>query len=435
MNKDKLRYIAYLRKSTDEKDRQILSLLSQKKAIQEQFSHLNIVEWVSEKGSAFEPDKRSEFDRIIKQLDAGELHGIVGWHPDRLSRNEIEAAAITYRFRKGTIKDLKFCSYHLEHTIGETPDPDTIKHLQDALSMAQHKSAQQSKDVKRGLDDKREMGWRPSFVPLGYLNDPHSLKGEKKVFVDKERWKLVRKCWDMLLSGSHTVPAILEAANDEMGLRTREGSKRKSRKLSKSVLYGIFHNIFYTGNFYDENGELVKGKHKPMITMPEYERAQLLLGAKGKPAPHTHQHAYTGAIWCGECGGQVTAELKRHVVCSKCHHKFGAMTQRACPNCDTDIGDMVKSTIREYIYYHCGKNRQEVKCTQGAVQLPELERQIDEYLKTIQLDPDYLAWAIKHLRKAHALEAETQKDVLKSQQEKYRKSSERMNRINELLLD
>jgi len=93
----------------------------------------------------------------------GKLDGILAWHPDRLSRNEIDAANITYAIRSGILKDLKFVSYNFENT------PDGIKHLQNALSDSQYYSAKLGVDVKRGLNDKLGMGRMPCLAPVVIL--------------------------------------------------------------------------------------------------------------------------------------------------------------------------------------------------------------------------------------------------------------------------
>jgi hypothetical protein len=55
---NKLRYIAYLRKSSEDEERQVLSKEAQRDKIKERFPDLNIIKFVDESKSAFEPDKR-----------------------------------------------------------------------------------------------------------------------------------------------------------------------------------------------------------------------------------------------------------------------------------------------------------------------------------------------------------------------------------------
>lgn len=137
----KFRYVAYARKSTEDEEKQILSKEAQKDKIKERFPNLNIVAILEESKSAFEPDKRDEFKKILEMLDKGEIQGIVAWHPDRLSRNEVDASAITWRLRQGIIKDLKFANYTFDNT------SEGILFLQMTMSQSQYFSAKLSKDV------------------------------------------------------------------------------------------------------------------------------------------------------------------------------------------------------------------------------------------------------------------------------------------------
>jgi DNA invertase Pin-like site-specific DNA recombinase len=161
-------YGKYLRKSTEEAERQVLSLDSQDDNIMRRFGTLKISkEKFRESKSAFKPHNRPDFNRLMKLIDAGKITGILAWHPDRLARNEIEAAEITWRIRQGLIKDLKFASgFTFENT------PEGIMMLQMVMSQSQYFSAKLSKDVKRGNEKKRQMGGLTGKAPEGYLHLP-----------------------------------------------------------------------------------------------------------------------------------------------------------------------------------------------------------------------------------------------------------------------
>ena len=96
-----------------------------------------------------------------------------------------------------------------------------------------------------------------------------------------------------------------------------------------SGIYRIFSNPFYAG-YIVYHGQWYPGKHDPMITLEEFDRAQTLLGRPGRAKPKRHEFAFTGLICCGACSGSVTAQEK--------HNRYGY----------------------RYVYYHCtnkkGKN-------------------------------------------------------------------------------
>jgi len=112
-----IRYIAYCRKSTDEADKQVLSIEAQIAEVKEFATRENIriVEVITESRTAKQPG-RLEFGRMMKMIERGEADGIVSWHPDRLARNSVDGGQIIYLLDTGKLLDLKFPSFWFENT-------------------------------------------------------------------------------------------------------------------------------------------------------------------------------------------------------------------------------------------------------------------------------------------------------------------------------
>src|SRR6185369_5379101 len=178
----------------------ILSIEAQKDKIRERFPDLKIVDIFEESKSAFEPGKRLVFQQALDLLDADEVDGIIAWHPDRLSRNEVDASALTWRIRKGILKDLKFANYTFDDS------PEGMMMLQMTMSQSQYFSAKLSKDVKRGNEQKRKNGGICGIAPEGYLND----RINKTVYPDPERFPLLCRAVDFFLTGEYSVQQILD---------------------------------------------------------------------------------------------------------------------------------------------------------------------------------------------------------------------------------
>lgn len=363
-----IKYLVYSRKSSEDEEKQALSIESQLDKARELFSDLDIVDFLTESASAFKPDNRPVFTEMIRRIENGEAQGIISWHPDRLSRNEVDAAKITYMIRTTKILNLKFGSYSFDNS------PEGIMMLQMVMSQSQYFSAKLSKDVVRGLDKKVEMGWKPGVVKTGYLNTPHRDKGTKVIAKDPDRFTIVRKMWDLLLTGAYTVPQILEIANNEWGFRTLQRKKIGGGPLARSTLYSLFTDIFYTGMFLHK-GEVCKGEHDAMITLEEFDKAQLILGRKGKPRPQRHRFPYTGFMRCGECGCAITAEIKK----------------------------------KTYTYYHCTHKK---PCSQRRVmRAEELEHQIEQQLSSITIAPQFREWALEVLNRSNDSEVEDRSKI------------------------
>ena len=78
-----MKYIGYCRKSTDESDRQILSIESQIAELKEFADRQNveILDFVTESRTAKMPG-RPLFANVLKRIEKGEAQGIISWHPD-----------------------------------------------------------------------------------------------------------------------------------------------------------------------------------------------------------------------------------------------------------------------------------------------------------------------------------------------------------------
>ena len=396
-NTDKeFRYFLYCRKSSEDKQRQIASIDDQVHALmqiveREQLTLLG--KPLKEEKSAKDP-KRPVFDEMIERIKNGEANGIICWDIDRLTRNPIDGGTLAWMLQKGVIRAIK--------TPSRTYYPEDAGLL---LSIEQGRATdfviRLSKNVKRGLNGKASRGWRPSAGPIGYINVGVE-KGSKTIANDPQRFELVRKMWDLFLTGTYSVSTIRDIATNDWGLRTLQRKKIGGKPLSMSHMYKIFGDSFYYGYFpwkdLDTGEEkMIKGNHQPMITEAEYWRAQTLLGKKGKPRAQTREFAFTGLITCGECNGSVTAEEKHQLICSECRFKFAYENKHACPKCLTPIGEMKKPTILHYTYYHCVKKPRR-DCTQGSIRLQDLEAQFKEELQKITVDQEYLNLALDYLK-------------------------------------
>ncbi len=364
--KNKIKYFAYVRKSTEGEERQALSIESQKDKVKEIHPHLDIVEVLEERHSAFKPYNRPSFEEMIRRIKLGEASGIIAWHPDRLSRNEIDASTITYLVRTGVIQDLKFGSYNFDNS------PEGIMMLQLALSQSQYFSSKLGKDVKRGLQKKIQMGWKPGLAPSGYLNTIGQQQGLKGIEIDKKRFSMLRKAFDLMLTGAYTGMEVLDILNNKWGYKTVQRRKLGGVKLSKSAWYKILTNPFYAGVVIFNKIES-KGKHKPLITIDEYNRIQEILGAKGaKRRPKEHNFIYTGIFKCQNCGCAITAESKTKYIKSE-------------------------NTIKRYNYYRCTHRKENVSCKERSIEEKELEKNICQKLSKLKMHPKFLEWALNYL--------------------------------------
>ena len=419
----KLRYLAYSRRSSESEDRQVASIedqIAENQKLAETLG-LNVVDFVSESQSAKKPG-RPKFNEMLERIHKGEADAILCWKLNRLARNPIDGGQISWMLQQGLIK-------HIQTYSAEYKPSDNVLMMQVEFGMATQYVKDLSVDTKRGLRNKVKNGWRPSPAPVGYMNIGEV--GNKIIIADPDRFDLVRKMFDLMLTGTYSVTKIRDIAEKEWGLRTFPRKRLGNKPLSMSHMYSIFHDPFYYGEFEwkNEDGivELHKGKHPWMITKNEFDRIQILLGKKGKPQAQTREFSYTGLMSCGECGSGITAEVKEQCICD-CKAKFSTINRTDCPRCQKDISEMNSPNLLKYTYYRCSKKRG--PCSQKYISLKDLEKQVDTKLQEMTIDEDYLNVALDYLQERESTEVKQEQTVGKSLKDSHTECQTRLARLN-----
>lgn len=385
------KYIIYCRKSSEEEDRQILSLEAQKRELEEfaQKSNLNVIDTLTESQSAFKTG-RPIFSTLLSRIQKGEANGVICWQPNRISRNPKDGGEFIYMMDLGFIKELR------------TPYKSFVNSADDKFflnlefGIAKKDSDDKSENVKRGNRQKILNGDIPGCAPQGYLNVTDPITKRKYVDIDPSRFPLIQKAIRLILYESKTPMQAMEILNNEWGYRSRQTLKMGNKKMSPSTWYNLLNNQFYYGKILRIDTETI-GNHPPMITEDEYNRVQILLGNRGRPTVKKVGFYAKGIIKCGECGGNLTAHDKWQIICPVCKNKFHkSIDRKECPICSTAIANMKDPKLLYYVYYSCVNNNHG-KCKQGSLTETTLENTVMEKLSKIRLKDTYRDWAIKYL--------------------------------------
>ena len=213
-----IKYIIYVRKSTDEEGKQIRSIEDQIAECKDfaRKTNLDCYDLVEEKLSAKESGKRPLFRKMLQDIEKGKYGGILSWHPDRLSRNMKEAGEIIDLLDKDIIRDLKFVSFTFNN------DPSGKLLLGITFAMSKEYSDKLSVNVMRGNKHQLLDGNYVAKSKSGYHKDASG-----KMRPDGENFKLLKEAFHKRLAGE-SLEEIASYINQKSALaQTKSVSGKK----------------------------------------------------------------------------------------------------------------------------------------------------------------------------------------------------------------
>src|SRR3989344_3102722 len=272
-----MKYILYARKSTEEDDRQVLSIEAQLVELKEFAAKekLEIIASFQEAKTAKEPG-RIKFAEMLAILESGKADGIISWHPDRLARNSVDGGKII--------------------------------HFVDNLR----------ENVKRGLRQKIRNGVWPGWAPVGYINNPKT----RGIDIDPKKSLRVRKMFELYATGEYTLHSLANWCK-EKGLRGNLGKPLVIANIQKKL-----QNAFYLG-LMKWKGEIFEGQHEPLISKKLFDKCQEVMEKRGKVQDvRKHHFAFLGLMKCASCGCSITGERQKGHNYYRCTKKKGLCQEK-----------------------------------------------------------------------------------------------------------
>ena len=347
-----MKYVGYCRKSTDEKEKQVLSIDQQIYELKE-FAlreKIEIVDFLIEKQSA-KVTGRKVFGSLIERIEKGEIQGIVAWNPDRLARNSIDGGKIIYLIDEGKLKDLKFPTHWFDNT------PQGKFMLSISFGQSKYYVDNLSQNVVRGLHYKLKQGLWPTMAPFGYKND----RNTRGIILEPKISKIIKISFDKFVSGEITSIKGVQNLLTKNKIIGKFGKPITLTKVKK-----MLSNPFYFG-LMNYGGDSVMGTHHCLVSKRNFDLVQEKLAKRDDKRPHTNIFPFTGFIKCSECGCGITAEK---------HFKNYPKTRGKV----------------EYTYYRCTKKNG--VCRQPYLNSSSIETQLRDLVGSLSLKE---IWANKLL--------------------------------------
>lgn len=353
INLQENRYCLYARKSTEQDELQALSIESQIKEMLEMANkeNLNVIEIRRESHSAKDSGMRPVFEQLLIDVRSGMFNGIIAWDPSRISRNAGDLGKVVDLMDQGYLADIR------THGQRFTNSPNEKFLLMILCSQAKLENDHKGENVKRGLRAKCDLGFRPGVPPLGYIHDRYALKGEKKVFLDKDRAPYIREMFEKVAyqnaSGRDIYNWFIENKVYSKG----------NKRISLSTIFRMLKDTYYYGEFEYPigSGKIYQGQYDPIITKELFLKAKAnIISAPNRKHPGTNEFNFTRIFHCAHCGSSITAEEK-----FKTNKKDGK--------------------IHKYIYYHCCKSADR-NCKYIAIREENLILQLQEIIDKVDIN-------------------------------------------------
>jgi len=310
------KFFLYARKSTEDEERQIMSIEAQLVELEEfaKRENIEIVERFIESKSAKKPGREVFNQMMTKVYATNEPVGILAWHPDRLARNSVDGGQIIYCIDILKIVSLRFPTFWFE------PTPQGLFMLQVAFGQSKYYSDNLSENVKRGFRQKLRRGEWCSLAPFGYINNPKT----RNIEPDLVKSRIIKKAFNEFASGNHTLTSISERLSF-WGLVSKTG-----KLICKATIQRMLTNKAYLG-IIDHNGECFEGSFPPIVSKTTFDKVQEVLKLRARPrhSKKNHDFPFVGLFHCKECGAMITAQYaKKTYKYYRCTKRLGHCSQQ-----------------------------------------------------------------------------------------------------------
>jgi site-specific DNA recombinase len=306
--------ILYVRVSTDEQADKGFSLQHQEERLRNycELQNILVVGFFREDYSAksFErPEFSKLLERLKKEKKIADYLLFLKW--DRFSRNAGDAYGMI-----NTLNRLGIEPQAIEQ-------PLDLNIPENKIMLAFYLAAPEVENDRRALNTiagmrraKKEGRW-VGCAPIGYKN----ARNERNlpIVVQSEKAPLVKWVFEEISLGISSAESI------------RVEAMKRGLGCTKGNYYVFIRNPFYCGKIYlpaykDEDEQVVKGIHEPIISEELFEEVQRVMDGKRRNWP-TKQNA------------REEFPLRGHLICPRCGNKL--------------TGSSSKGNGGKYFYYHC----------------------------------------------------------------------------------
>lgn len=270
-------------------DQSIEGQLRDNKKIIEEQGMILVETYIDRKLTGRDSEKRSDFQRMIRDSDKNMFDVLVVWKRDRFARNRYDDAKYKARLNRNGVKIVSAME-----SIPETADGIILESV--LVGMAEYYSADLREKVMRGMRESAYKCKATGRAPLGY-----KIGDQKDYVIDPETAPVVREAFRRYAAGEKSTD-IINSLNSR-GLRTNNGKEFKTMSLHNMLKNSKYIGVYKFGDVEIEGGmpALIDGETWRKV------RARMN-AAKIAPASDKGKFALTGKLFCGKCRRSMVGE-------------------------------------------------------------------------------------------------------------------------------
>lgn len=308
-------------------------------------NHIKVLRAYSDKALSGRTDKRPQFQKMMRDAEAGEFSVVIAYKSNRIARNMLQA--LTYESR---LADHGIETLYAKEEFGNTAAGRFA--LRTMMNVNQFYSENMAEDIRRGMRDNAENCKVNGALPLGYVKGP-----DGRYAIEPEEAAIVREIYDRVMNGE----AFVDIAND---LNARGITTKQKRPWNKNSFHRMLTNDNYIG-VYRHSGYVNECGIPPILEKEVFYAMQKHLTTKKNPrGKHRENCDYllTGKLHCGHCGAFM-------VGISGTSHTGG-----------------------KHYYYTCNERRSGGECHKKNVRKDSIERTVAALTQQFVLRDDVIDW-------------------------------------------
>ena len=333
---------------------------------------------------------RPAFQRLLADIEAGQVDCVVVYKVDRFSRSLLDFARVMSKLEKHGVT---FVSVTQQFNTTSSMGRLTLNIL---LSFAQFEREIISERTRDKIAAARRKGkWHGGMSVLGYDVDPKT----RYLTVNEPEAARVSELFELYLKERTLLPAVKELSRRDWRNKTwvtHKGRQRGGRLFDKNSLFKLLTNVTYLGKIRYKD-EILPGQHSPIVNADVFNQVQELLRRNGRNSGNELRNS-TGAL------------LKGLIRCKSC-------------DCAMVHSHTLKGR-RRYRYYVCSHAQKMGwnACPTKSIPAAEIERFVVERVRAIGKDDAMISATIERVRRQSQVSIE----ALENERHQLQQELERM---------